>query len=144
MKKLFVIVVLALGLAASANAQSKAIGIRGGLGGELSYEHYMGGSNFLEADLGLWNHCIHAVGIYNFSLLEDGGFGIYAGPGVSVGMWNGTEEYSGLALGVVGQLGFEYNFNIPLNISLDWRPAFNFGDAGFYGRGIALGIRYKF
>ncbi len=144
MKKLFVIAILALGIAASANAQSKAIGIRGGLGGELSYEHYMGGSNFLEADLGIWNHSMHVAGIYNFSLLENNGFGIYAGPGVSLGMWNGHEEFEGFDGAVVGQLGFEYNFNFPLNISIDWRPAFHLNDCGFTGSGFALGLRYKF
>jgi hypothetical protein len=45
-----------------------------------------------------------------------------------------------------GQIGLEYNFNIPLQLSLDYRPGFYLVPAGHGGawEGAALGIRYRF
>ena len=44
-----------------------------------------------------------------------------------------------------GDIGIEYNFDIPLQLSLDFRPELGFGnysdDLDF---DIALGIRYRF
>ena len=45
-----------------------------------------------------------------------------------------------------GDIGIEYDFDIPLLISLDFRP--EFGGSGYYennyGSDIALGLRYQF
>ena len=44
-------------------------------------------------------------------------------------------------------LGIEYNFDIPLMLSLDIRPELYFGDKfreDNFGPDIALGIRYQF
>ena len=54
MKKILIIVIAAFALCATAAAQPKAIGARLGWGGQLSYEHFLGGSNFLEVDAGLY------------------------------------------------------------------------------------------
>jgi hypothetical protein len=45
-----------------------------------------------------------------------------------------------------GNLGIEYNFDIPLMLSLDIRPELYFGDdfGNDFGPDIALGIRYQF
>ena len=51
MKKFFAVMVAALAFAAVASAQPKAVGVRVGNGAEVSYQHYLGGSNFIEADL---------------------------------------------------------------------------------------------
>ena len=49
-------------------------------------------------------------------------------------------------IGIDGILGMEYNIQeIPFNISLDWKPAFNLiGYTGFWGDEIALSIRFIF
>ena len=49
---------------------------------------------------------------------------------------------------LAGDIGIEYNFDIPLLISLDFRPEFGFGN-DFYnnndlGFDIGFGIRYQF
>ena len=49
MKKIFLIAALALGFAVAASAQPRAIGVRVGNGGEVSYQHSLG-NNFLEVD----------------------------------------------------------------------------------------------
>ena len=52
MKKLFVILVVAMGLSMTAGAQSRAIGVRTGM---LSYERYFGDPNFVELNVG-WDY----------------------------------------------------------------------------------------
>ena len=51
MKKIIIAAILALGFTVAASAQPKAIGARFGYGADLSYQHYAGGANFIEADL---------------------------------------------------------------------------------------------
>ena len=48
MKKILIVVAALLGFAVVASAQPRALGVRAGYGGELSYQHYMGGENFAE------------------------------------------------------------------------------------------------
>ncbi len=158
MKKILLIAALVLGFAAVASAQPRAIGIRGGYGVELSYQHTLGSENFLEADLGLAGTSFNLAGIYNFHLTEFGeGFKVYGGPGAAVGM--GAGHFN---LGIAGQLGIEYTFNFPLQLSLDLRPQLGLGfisgaadsDSASDARSIikftcwgwypSLGIRYAF
>ena len=151
MKKIILAAALVLGFAVAASAQPRAIGVRIGNGGEISYQHSMG-SNFLEVDgglgLGLVDDVFNvgATGIYNFMISEFGnGFGFYAGPGAGVGLALGDVNY--LALSAAGMVGIEYNFNFPLQISLDFRQHIGIG---FSGNGIwapssvGLGLRYQF
>ena len=54
-----------------------------------------------------------------------------------------------LGLPVAAQIGLEYDFGIPLNLSLDWRPTLNLfglrqGDLTSNLLNIALGVRYRF
>lgn len=151
MKKIILAAALVLGFAVAASAQPRAIGVRIGNGGEISYQHSMG-SNFLEVDGGLGLGLVDGVfnvgatGIYNFMISEFGnGFGFYAGPGAGVGLALGEVNY--LALSAAGMVGIEYNFNFPLQISLDFRQHIGIG---FSGNGIwapssvGLGLRYQF
>lgn len=146
MKRFLVIAVALVAFATASFAQSRAIGLRAGYGGELSYQHSFG-SNFGEFDLGWWgNHSAVFTGAYDFILAGDGDFNVYLGPAAQLGTWLG--DHSGFNLGVGAQFGFEYNFPIPLQISLDWRPMFSLVRPdevkGFHGEGVALGIRYRF
>lgn len=142
MKKFIMVIAAVLCLSSAAFAQSRALGVRATYGAELSYQHSIG-SNFVEADLGWFNHGFYLTGVYDFVFASEGNFNFYAGPGAAVGFYNDSET-SGINLGIAGQLGLEYNFNIPLQLSLDWRPVFNFIHGGFGWEGIALGIRYRF
>ena len=151
MKKIIIVAALVLGFAAAAAAQPRAVGLRGGYGAELSYQHTLG-TNFLEADLGLVMNGLNVAATYNFMLAQPqwtdrGEWGVYAGPGAAVGL--GLGEASHLNVAVAGQVGLEYTFWFPLQLSIDLRPQLGIGFAEkstmyFGGWCPALGVRYKF
>lgn len=140
MKKIIILAAAILGFAVAASAQPKALGLRIGYGADLSYQHTLGGANFIEADLGLESFkSLNIAATYNFMIAQFGdGFGFYAGPGIGLGF---AEK---LRVGIAGQVGLEYNFNAPVQLSLDVRPYFDFVGAGLVGWYPHLGIRYRF
>ena len=151
MKKILFAFVLVMGSFMALNAQvdGKAIGIRFGYGAEISYQHPLGNTNRLELDLGLTHYGAALNGIYQWvwdlSELADG-FNWYAGVGAGLGMFDyGSINKNALSIGLLGQVGIEYNFNIPLQLSLDYRPGvfvlngFNTSLDGF-----CVSARYKF
>lgn len=157
MKKNIVTTVLLMSLGFSIHAQEiskNAIGLRlgdnNGFGAEISYQRALTKNNRIEADLG-WrnNHDVSAfklTGLYQWVWDIDNSFNWYAGAGAGIGSWS-TLGTSGSFAYVAGNVGIEYNFkDVPLLISLDYRP--EFGGNGYfnnnYGSDIALGIRYKF
>ena len=159
MKKMFLTIafIAVITGALSAQADNKAIGLRlgsgFGYGAEISYQQPLSKSNRLEVDLGLnsWGFGLNGVyqWVWDLSDLADG-FNWYAGVGGGIGTYNinyGTDRNanSDFSIGVLGQVGSEYKFEIPLTLSLDYRPGiyvvptFN----GTYD-GICLGARYRF
>ena len=155
MKKIIFTLVLALSMvgALSAQVESNAIGVRfggfAGYGGEISYQHPLGSANRLELDLGINHYGFGLNGIYQWvwdlSDLADG-FKWYAGVGGGIGFYDfNLVNNSGFGIGVLGQVGIEYNFNIPLQLSLDYRPGI-YVIPLVYGSydGINLSVRYKF
>ena len=149
MKKIILVAALVLGFAVAASAQPRAIGLRGGWGAELSYQHGFG-ADFLQADLGLNTFdSVHGSVVYNFMIAQPawtsrGEWGFYAGPGASVGLGLGEANY--FSLGVAGMVGLEYSFWFPLQLSLDVKPTLGFGfNHGFHwGVMPAFGVRYRF
>ncbi len=151
MKKIVLIIAVALGFAAAASAQPKSIGLRfnGVYSNEISYQHYMG-ADFAEFDLGLYGNGFALTGVYDFSIAQPdwtprGEWNFYAGPGVSVGTW-AVEDKAGMRVGIVGQVGLDYTFWFPLQLSIDIRPSFDLvGDgalmSGFYP---CISARYCF
>ena len=165
MKKTVLLVVALLGLSLAAVAQPKAIGVRGGLlglnfNGEISYEQWTGlfdnDYDFFEVDLGVFGgNGFKATALYNFTFAQPeftdrGEWGFYAGPGIAVGYGTGInkneEKKSAPFLGVAAQLGLEYTFWFPLQLSIDFRPGFMI--PAFMNRGnwygFALAARYAF
>lgn len=155
MKKIGLIFLLTLSFSFVVNAQVEphAIGVRlggGNYGGgfEASYQHGLGDANRLEFDLGINSHknssYFSLAGTYQWVWELGEGFNWYAGPGAQfIGVKNAS------AIGVGGQIGVEYNFNValetPLQISIDTRPMINFASGNNdLGWGAALGIRYTF
>lgn len=155
MKKIILLAALVLGFAVAATAQPRAVGVRLGNGGEISYQHQLD-ANFLEIDGGLGLDLVNggmsvgATGIYNFMIAQPawtdkGEWGFYAGPGASLGLGLGSQ--SNFALGVAGMVGLEYTFWFPLQLSLDFRQnvGIGFGGAGlWYPSSVALSVRYRF
>ena len=152
MKKIILVAALVLGFAVAASAQPRALGLRGGWGAELSYQHGFG-ADFLQADLGLNTfNSVHGSVIYNFMIAQPawtsrGEWGFYAGPGAAVGMSFGTGDNDGyFHVAAAGMVGLEYTFWFPLQLSLDLKPTlgFGFGHGFHWGVMPALGIRYRF
>lgn len=160
MKKLFVTAFMLVGLALSSNAQDiskNALGLRlgdnDGFGGELSYQRGLSKKNRLELDLGWRNSnnvdAIKLAGLYQWVWNIDGGFNWYAGVGGGLASWSLDKKYgdaSGTAIFAAGDIGIEYNFDVPIQLSLDFRPEWYFDDEfrDDIGTDIALGIRYRF
>lgn len=142
MKK-FVLTLAVLAAAAfCASAQPRTLGVRSTYGLEASYQHHLG-NGFVEADLGWFDHGFYLTGVRDVLLASEDRFNFYAGCGGSLGIYDDGDE-NGFNLGVVGQLGVEYNFDIPLTFSLDWRPVWNFMHGGFGWPAIGFGVRYRF
>lgn len=158
MKKLIFSAIMLISLAFASNAQEiskNALGLRlgdnDGFGGELSYQRALGSNNRLEVDLGIRNNKYYdsfkLVGLYQWVWNIDGGFNWYAGVGGGLGTYKVEKASSGTYFLAAGDLGIEYNFDIPLLLSLDIRPELYFGDkfrADNFGPDIALSIRYQF
>ena len=144
MKKIIIVAAMVLGLSFAAAAQPRAVGLRGGIGlGAVSYQHSLG-NDFVEAGVGLYGTGFSVEGIYNFMLMEPnwtsrGTWGVYAGPGANVGI---GETFT---VAVAGQVGLEYTFWFPLQLSVDVRPHLNLiGGGGLDGFYPTLGVRYRF
>jgi len=134
--------------ALTAQADSKAIGLRLGYGAELSYQQPLGNANRLELDLGLnyWGFGLSGVYQWVWNLSESSpGLKWYAGVGAGLGSYHYSSNLNSLGIGILGQIGIEYNFNIPLQLSLDYRPGIYIIPA-FWGSydGICLSARYLF
>jgi hypothetical protein len=166
MKKVIVSVFMLLGVVFSAQAQDiskNALGLRlgdnDGFGAEVSYQRGLSDKTRLEFNLG-WRSsntydAVKTTGLYQWVWNIDGGFNWYAGAGGGIGAWKSEPFYvnnvrfsgdSSTVLFAAGDIGIEYNFDIPIQLSLDFRPEFYFSDGiqDDFGPDIALGIRYRF
>lgn len=163
MKRIILIAIAFLGFTTLITAQEiadNALGLRlgdsDGFGAEISYQRALGSNNRLELDLGIrsGNHYdgFKLAGIYQWVWNIDGGFNWYAGPGAGIASYSYDKNYydndSQTFLFIGGDVGIEYNFDIPLMLSLDFRPEFGLGNSAFDNNDldfdIALGIRYQF
>ena len=152
MKRLLLIATLFIACAFTANAQTgngykNAIGIRGGWGAEVSYQRYIAPANRLEGTLGInrYGFSVEAAHQWMFELPVNtqGVWQWYAGAGAGLGSWNSNKFKTGFSLGLLGQIGIEYTFKFPLQLSLDYRPGFYMiPETQVDWGGIALGIRY--
>ena len=143
----------------SDNALGLRLGDSDGFGAEISYQRLLSSNNRLELDLGIRSgnnyDGFKLAGIYQWVWNIDGGFNWYAGPGAGIASYSYDYRDNGdriddnqTFLFIGGDIGIEYNFDIPLLISLDFRPEFGFGNDRYDNDDldfdIALGIRYQF
>lgn len=158
MKKAILVAIALIGVTAISHAQSiseNALGLRlgdsDGFGAEISYQRGLSENNRLELDLG-WRSGdgfdgFKLTGVYQWVWNIDGGFNWYAGAGGGVGSYDFDDDSidGETFLFIAGDIGIEYDFDIPLLLSLDFRPELGFGDfRDDVDFDIALGIRYQF
>lgn len=137
----------------SKNAIGLRLGDSDGFGTEISYQRALGSNNRLEVDFG-WRNSnntdgIKLTGLYQWIWILENRFNWYAGVGGGLGFYGFTDnkgrDFNETFVFVAGDIGIEYNFDIPLLLSLDIRPEIDFGngnnDLDF---DIGLGIRYQF
>jgi len=131
------------------------LGDSDGFGAEISYQKSIGRYNRAEFNLGVRNsrefNAFKLTGVYQWVHNLDGGFNWYYGVGGGIGnvdFENVSNDNDGLFVFAAGNLGIEYDFDIPLLISIDIRP--EIGLIGFDGFDndflfdFALGLRYQF
>lgn len=164
MKKFVIIIALALGFAVAASAQPKAIGGQLFYTPEVSYQHYVRNSDFLQFNVGMesWTNGVRFAGTYNFVFAQPawtprGTWSWYAGPGVALGstahyesdekhLDNGNKFFAGLT----AQVGLEYQFWFNLQLAADLRPVLGISNSKFYSEGLYFGfvpcvsVRYLF
>jgi hypothetical protein len=162
MRKIIVMITFLSIVISGVNAQNiarNAIGLRlgdnDGFGSEISYQHELVQNTRLEVDLGFRNHTSYDAfklsGLHQWVWNIDDRFNWYAGFGAGIGSWSAGTDYTGsgddgLFLNADGNIGVEYDFEIPLLMSLDFRP--EIGILGDYGKStdidVALSVRYQF
>lgn len=181
MRKHIVIIAIIAVTAVCSYAQPRADGFRIGTSGfELDYQHNFQKNQFLEGCLGVdfgynanGKAGVKATAIYNFiwarpAWTEKGSWALYAGPGITIGGANDSVHLKsadgvnitnigtdiGFILGICGQVGLEYTFWFPLQLSIDLRPvvgmhANSLEGIGFYDNGLlgfapSISARFKF
>jgi len=148
MKKIILVMIATVGLAffnlSEAKAQGAELGVRignwGTAGVAIDGVLPLGRSNRLHADLVLFDSAIGASGYFDWKFKIADNFTFY--PGIGAEAWIGSGVF---ALSVGAEIGFEYAFDFPVTVGIDWRP--NIGiikTSGFVGSSAGLNIRYRF
>ncbi len=153
MKKAIVSILAFMALITAVSAQENAVGLRvggsiKGFGMEASYQTFLNDINRIEADLGfrIYGHhaALTAAGGYQWHWFLTGGLGVYGGPAamMALSLWPGPK----FNLGLGGQIGFDYQFDAPIQVLLDFRPTYNFFGGLLHGFDpyVSLGARYSF
>ena len=114
--------------------------------GAVTFKHFLKETQAIEALGYFWNKGGRITGLYEFYWDINGAPGLkwYVGPGAHFSFYN--DKYHGddypvppgykgyAAFGIDGVLGLDYKFGkIPLNLSVDWQPYYEFGDQWYYG-----------
>ena len=164
----------------------RSMGFRiGATGFDATYQHSFKRNQFLQGDFGVdfgynanGRPGVRAAAVYNFiwarpAWTNRGSWSLYAGPGLTLGYVNDNLHYrigsevipyndNGFMLALAVQVGLEYNFDFPLTLAAEVRPAFgmhangevtiagqNYSKVGFYDNGMlgfvpTVAVRYKF
>jgi hypothetical protein len=140
----------------SAHAQYKlGIGARLNYGYGLSVKYKMTSAKAFEGILYTRWHGVNITGLYEIHkpAFQTPNWNWYYGIGGHIGFWGDGKRYgnpwfennnSTTILGADGILGLEYTFKeIPLNLSLDWKPALNLiGYRGLWLDDVAVTARF--
>ncbi|MFZ4457199.1 MAG: hypothetical protein ACOYOT_13370 [Bacteroidales bacterium] len=130
--------------------KQNAIGLRFGggdaVGSEISYQKALKANNRLEVDLGFASNNtlnrMQITGLYQWVWEIQGALDWYAGVGGGLGQANYKNSGNDFQLYLNGGIGIQYHLDIPVQFSLDLRPAF--GTSQFDNSSLALAVRYMF
>lgn len=155
----FIVVVASILSVKAQDIPEHAIGLRlsesNGFWAEASYQAGLSTDTRIELGLGVQGrnryNALKITGMYHWVFNIDGGLNWYVGPGIGGGLVdfdNDLDNRDDLeTFGfVTGDVGVEYHFDFPLQISLDFRPEIYFDD---YNEddiifNLGLSARYKF
>lgn len=130
-----------------------AVGVRFNSAPALTIKHSLSKKNALEGLLFGYGNGLTATLLYEVHQnLGEKNLRWYYGAGGHLGVWReGRRRYGpyyiedgGFHLGADGIIGIEYTFSgAPLNLSLDWKPAFQIiGNPGLYLGDVGLSLRF--
>lgn len=130
------------------------LGIRVGFDNGLTVKHFIADRNAIEGIVSFYRQGLLITGLYeiqNNNAFKVDHLDWYYGFGGHLGFWNeGNSPYnednkSNTVIGIDGIIGLEYTLTeIPVSLSLDFKPLINLiDDSGFYGD-FALSVRYVF
>jgi len=163
MKHILFLITILLTISTSYAVQAQhnyktALGLRLNGGAGISVRHALKGNQSIEGILYSRWRGLNITGIYsvNYPVFDEPGFNFFIGGGGHIGFWdrdrspwwdeNKRYHDTRMVIGIDGQIGLEYTFkNIPLNLAVDWKPAFNIiGITNFWAGDAALSVRYTF
>ncbi len=126
---------------------SWGIGLRGAYYPAISVKHNLGQSNSIDLIASFRNGGVQATALYEWNTqVINQHFHLYYGVGGSLGFWNDKDGNDpAFRAGVDGILGLEFRIpNVPITLSIDYKPYVNFiGYGNDFANG-ALSIRYVF
>jgi len=151
---LLVLMTVMVSLSSFGQNYKTAIGVKGGFPyyGTLDIKHDFGGA-YGEFRIGGGRYDWFVQGLFEKNYGLDGGLEWYWGVGGHVGFWNYGPGYNGYYhkgkyygnssyVGLDAVIGLEYTFEaIPLNLAVDFGPAFNGWPYGYLYWGGALAAR---
>lgn len=136
-----------------AQEYNTGVGLRMGPYQGITVKHFLDSGSAIEGILATQYGGFYIAGLYEKPQIafDTPHLDWFYGVGGHIGSWNGAHNHwaddntSYTAIGIDGIIGMEYTFDVPINLGLDWKPAFNLtSPAGFWGDGIALSVRYTF
>ncbi len=153
LKKLLFAALLMTAFATTLNAQqyNTALGVRLGYDSGVTLKHFFAPASAGEFIFAASPHYFQLTGLYEYQQPIPGAPGLdwYVGLGAHIGgIHKDRDHYSSsflLGADLIG--GIEYVFpSAPFNISLDWKPSFNFTNSynDYWFSGFALSLRYTF
>ncbi|MFY0593893.1 outer membrane insertion C- signal [Roseivirga sp.] len=146
MRKFLVVTLVLFGLTGLNQSQAQEIGARFGNGNvsDVAFDAVFSFGQFsrVHSNLSFGNDQVGIDALLDFVYrpLGEQGFSWYAGAGPFVALGGDFQ------LGAVGEIGLEYQFTeVPISLSLDWRPAFRLVDDTDFGvEGFGFNLRYVF
>ena len=143
----FISFILLIAFTSNAQVYKTAVGLRLGpntpaVSAGITGKYFLNEKAAVEAILGV-NNGLSICGLYeiHFPINAVKNLQWFAGAGAYVSFRSGSSN-----LGAAGIIGLDYKFEeIPLNISLDWKPELNIiSKIGFESSGLGFSARYTF